>query len=76
MLATNAIEPLEAFISHFSVCKARIYSLIYDNSHEIYDKQLLKIKAGNQAKSYPKHPISIALSWTEELIVVAVRAIL
>lgn len=51
-------------------------SLIYDNNHDIYDKQLLRVKAGKQTKMVFWMAISIALSWTEEFIVVAVQVIL
>lgn len=56
----------EVSLSHFSACKAmRAYIDIesnLSNSHDIYDKQLLKIKAGNQAKRMFWKAISIALS--------------
>lgn len=76
MLTTKFNQTIRSLISHFSACRARLQSLIYDNSYDIYDKELLKVKPGKGAKIMFWIAISIALSWTEELIVVAVQAIL
>ncbi|KAF4791631.1 hypothetical protein TURU_128530 [Turdus rufiventris] len=79
IVSTSEISPSSVYFSDIRGLKqnrARLQSLIYDNSYDIYDKELLKVKPGKEAKIIFWIAISIALSWTEELIVVAVQAIL